>query len=137
MAPSAPQPVTRCCHHLLSYPSPSPLIFPIAQGFVLGKPFWGVPRVRRHAEGEAAGVGSPAPTALEEALSAANLTGAVLSMPGMDGFFMYEYAWKRVRQEAGVVCGRDGGGGGRGRRECEASGSEGVVNGKGAHRRTS
>lgn len=65
-------------------------------GFVLGKPFWGVPKVSA-----AAGERDHQPAVVDandpvDLLLYAELGNKLLTIPGMDGFFDYVFSYKKV-----------------------------------------
>jgi hypothetical protein len=81
-------------------------------GFVLGKPFWGIPGVEpidaaadTAAKPAAAAADKPAAAAAaaaavdpgEALLDSEELANKHISIPGMDGFFIYQIHYKTVR----------------------------------------
>lgn len=78
-------------------------------GFVLGKPFWGIPGIEaapkptpsKKAAAAAAGLAAADPA--EQLLSAEDLANKFVSIPGMDGFFVYQIHYKTVRCGRGTM----------------------------------
>jgi hypothetical protein len=73
---------------------------PCAAGFVLGKPFWGIPGVEpinpsADTAGKAAAAAAADPG--EALLEGDDLASKHISIPGMDGFFIYQIHYKTVR----------------------------------------
>jgi hypothetical protein len=91
-------------HHLSQQTQHMDQCVPCAAGFVLGKPFWGIPGVEPiNPSADTAGKAAAAAAAAaadpgEGVLEGDDLASKHISIPGMDGFFIYQIHFKTVRR---------------------------------------